>query len=426
MAHGDIRAPSSGPRWAGIYKVRRLIGSGRHGRGLRRRGQERREGRHQGPARQGRAGPGPRRPLPPRGGHRGADQVAPRRGHPRRGQGPGRPALDRLRAARRARGSTSACAASSTSRSPRSRRSSTTRSRGSPPRTRRASSTATSSPRTSSSRSGKLTAREIASDESEERTRILDFGVSKMRGAQGPAQRAVADGVRRHPRELRLHGARSRCAAAPASTSGPTSTRSAPSRSARSSGRLPFEGQNALTLIALKLDREPPTLSSTTGDEWPAAIERFLAKMMARDREKRFANARRGPRRVAEGLPADGQRPAPQAAHHARPRGAHRRHRPHVHRRLERLEGLGRSAPRCEAASSACACRLRDARARAISRRMRQSHRFAFSPRERRRRLGRSSDPSDPVDPARPRRAINATDATGPLVDTRPPSTTAR
>ena len=35
------------------------------------------------------------------------------------------------------------------------------------------------------------------------------------------------------------------------------------------SGRLPFEGQNAPTLIALKLDREPPTLSATTGDEWP-------------------------------------------------------------------------------------------------------------------------------------------------------------
>jgi serine/threonine-protein kinase len=57
------------------------------------------------------------------------------------------------------------------------------------------------------------------------------------------------------------------------------------------SGRLPFEGQNALTLIALKLDREPPALSSITGDAWPATIEKFLAKMMARDREKRFASA---------------------------------------------------------------------------------------------------------------------------------------
>jgi len=56
-------------------------------------------------------------------------------------------------------------------------------------------------------------------------------------------------------------------------------------------GRLPFEGTNALTLIALKLDREPPSLASTTGDEWPAGIEKFMAKIMARDREKRFASA---------------------------------------------------------------------------------------------------------------------------------------
>src|SRR6185436_15168346 len=56
-------------------------------------------------------------------------------------------------------------------------------------------------------------------------------------------------------------------------------------------GRLPFEGSNALTLIALKLDREPPSLTSTTGDEWPTSIERFLEKMMARERDRRFASA---------------------------------------------------------------------------------------------------------------------------------------
>ena len=56
-------------------------------------------------------------------------------------------------------------------------------------------------------------------------------------------------------------------------------------------GRLPFEGTNALTLIALKLDREPPSLAATTGDEWPTGIERFLEKMMARDRDRRFRSA---------------------------------------------------------------------------------------------------------------------------------------
>ncbi|MBX3202534.1 MAG: hypothetical protein KF894_30690, partial [Labilithrix sp.] len=52
-----------------------------------------------------------------------------------------------------------------------------------------------------------------------------------------------------------------------------------------------FEGSNALTLIALKLDRDPPTLAQTTGDTWPAAIERYLSKIMARERERRFGTA---------------------------------------------------------------------------------------------------------------------------------------
>ena len=42
---------------------------------------------------------------------------------------------------------------------------------------------------------------------------------------------------------------------------------------------------------ALKLDREPPSLASTTGDDWPKGMERFLAKMMARERDRRFASA---------------------------------------------------------------------------------------------------------------------------------------
>ena len=56
-------------------------------------------------------------------------------------------------------------------------------------------------------------------------------------------------------------------------------------------GRLPFEGSNALTLIALKLDRDPPTLAQTTGDTWPKDIEKYLAKIMAREREKRYGSA---------------------------------------------------------------------------------------------------------------------------------------
>jgi serine/threonine-protein kinase len=56
-------------------------------------------------------------------------------------------------------------------------------------------------------------------------------------------------------------------------------------------GRLPFEGTNAGTIIALKLDRPAPSLSEVTGDRWPAGVERFLAAALERDPEQRFASA---------------------------------------------------------------------------------------------------------------------------------------
>ena len=136
----------------------------------------------------------------------------------------------------------------------------------------------------------RLTAREIANDESEERTRILDFGVSKLRSPKGqksePSLTAfdATLGSFAYMAPEQVRGSARVDERADLYALGAVAFRAL-------SGRLPFEGQNALTLIALKLDREPPTLSSTTGDEWPAAIERFLARMMARDREKRFASA---------------------------------------------------------------------------------------------------------------------------------------
>jgi len=136
----------------------------------------------------------------------------------------------------------------------------------------------------------RLTAREIAADESEERTRILDFGVSKIRSPKGqrsePSLTAfdATLGSFAYMAPEQVRGSARVDERADLYALGAVAFRAL-------SGRLPFEGQNALTLIALKLDREPPTLSSTTGDEWPASIERFLARMMARDREKRFASA---------------------------------------------------------------------------------------------------------------------------------------
>jgi serine/threonine-protein kinase len=138
----------------------------------------------------------------------------------------------------------------------------------------------------------RLTAREIAADEAEERTRILDFGVSKVRAPKGARQKSEPSltaydatlGSFAYMAPEQVRGSARVDERADLYALGAVAFRAL-------TGRLPFEGQNALTLIALKLDREPPTLSATTGDEWPGSIERFLAKMMARERERRFASA---------------------------------------------------------------------------------------------------------------------------------------
>jgi serine/threonine-protein kinase len=138
----------------------------------------------------------------------------------------------------------------------------------------------------------RLSAREIASGqgETEERTRILDFGVSKVRRRKGiPSEPSITAfdatlGSFAYMAPEQVRGSARVDERADLYALGAVAFRAL-------SGRLPFEGQSPLTLIALKLDREPPSLSSTTGDAWPASIERFLAKIMARDRDKRFASA---------------------------------------------------------------------------------------------------------------------------------------
>jgi eukaryotic-like serine/threonine-protein kinase len=56
-------------------------------------------------------------------------------------------------------------------------------------------------------------------------------------------------------------------------------------------GRLPFEATNALTLVALKLDRDAPTLASVTERAWPPELERFVATSLRRERAERYASA---------------------------------------------------------------------------------------------------------------------------------------
>jgi serine/threonine-protein kinase len=56
-------------------------------------------------------------------------------------------------------------------------------------------------------------------------------------------------------------------------------------------GRPPFEGSNALTLITLKLDRDAPRLGDAAKRTWPTAVESFVARSLARDPDRRFATA---------------------------------------------------------------------------------------------------------------------------------------
>jgi serine/threonine-protein kinase len=136
----------------------------------------------------------------------------------------------------------------------------------------------------------KLSAKDVRDGESEERTRILDFGVSKVRPKgdrkSEPSLTAfdATLGSFAYMAPEQVRGSARVDERADLYALGAVSFRAL-------TGRLPFEGTSALTLIALKLDRDPPTLAATTGDEWPASIERFLARIMSRDREKRFASA---------------------------------------------------------------------------------------------------------------------------------------
>ena len=56
-------------------------------------------------------------------------------------------------------------------------------------------------------------------------------------------------------------------------------------------GRLPFEGESATTLLVGKLGGSAPSLEQVTGMRWPALIEQFLYRALARHRDDRFPSA---------------------------------------------------------------------------------------------------------------------------------------
>jgi serine/threonine-protein kinase len=122
-----------------------------------------------------------------------------------------------------------------------------------------------------------------------ERTRILDFGISKLAARRDEPDESLTAfnatlGSVAYMAPEQVRGSARVDGRADLYALGAVAFRALTSR-------LPFEGPSPATVAALKVDRDPPELSKTTGDRWPQAIETFLARMMARDRERRFESA---------------------------------------------------------------------------------------------------------------------------------------
>ena len=57
------------------------------------------------------------------------------------------------------------------------------------------------------------------------------------------------------------------------------------------SGSLPFAGSTSSEQVYFKRTSDPLTLADVTGETWPAAMETFVRRILARDAKKRFENA---------------------------------------------------------------------------------------------------------------------------------------
>jgi serine/threonine-protein kinase len=58
-----------------------------------------------------------------------------------------------------------------------------------------------------------------------------------------------------------------------------------------SCGRLAHAARSAELMLWQKLELDAPSLADVTGERWPAELEAFLRRALARDRERRFASA---------------------------------------------------------------------------------------------------------------------------------------
>ncbi len=125
-------------------------------------------------------------------------------------------------------------------------------------------------------------------DERLERAKVLDFGISKLaRREKGEPTLTAFDatlGSFAYMAPEQVRGAARADERADIYAVGAVAFRAL-------SGRLPFEGTTAAVLVAMKLDRQAPSLAEATGERWPAGIERFLERALERKKERRFGTA---------------------------------------------------------------------------------------------------------------------------------------
>lgn len=121
-----------------------------------------------------------------------------------------------------------------------------------------------------------------------ERAKILDFGISKLNSREKEEPTLTAFdatlGSFAYMAPEQVRGAARADERADIYAVGAVAFRSL-------SGRLPFESATAAALVAMKLDRDAPSLAAVTGEKWPTGIERFLERALDRRRERRFATA---------------------------------------------------------------------------------------------------------------------------------------
>ncbi len=138
---------------------------------------------------------------------------------------------------------------------------------------------------------GNIFLERTAYPERPERAKILDFGISKLKRGGGEQHEPTLTafdatlGSFAYMAPEQVRGAARADERADIYAVGAVAFRAL-------SGRLPFEGTTAALLVAMKLERQAPSLTEATGDRWPTGIERFLERALERKPDNRFGSAR--------------------------------------------------------------------------------------------------------------------------------------